>query len=73
MKKYLKKKGIETKIQHEYLICDHKPFVKNNGKKKFSVGNKLKNRILSLPIDENLKTYEVDMVIKNINTFFNDR
>ena len=40
--------------------------------KKFSVGNKLKNRILSLPIDENLKTYEVDMVIKNINTFFND-
>ena len=73
LKKYLKKKGIETKIQHEYLICDHKPFVKNNGKKKFSVGNKLKNRILSLPIDENLKTYEVDMVIKNINTFFNDR
>lgn len=73
LKKYLKKKGIETKIQHKYLICDHKPFVKNNEKKKFNVGNKLKNRILSLTIDENLKTYEVDMVIKNINKFFNDK
>ena len=55
------------------MICDHKPFVKNNEKKKFNVGNKLKNRILSLPIDENLKTHEVDMVIKNINKFFNDK
>ena len=33
------------------------------------MGNYLKNRILSLPIDENLTNLQIEYIIKKINNF----
>jgi len=70
LKKFLEKKGIETKIQHKFLITDHKAFKKYNKNIKFNVADKLKNKILSLPIDENLIKKEINYIIKNVNKFY---
>ena len=69
LKNYLKKNKIETKIQHQYILSDHAPFKFKNNKIKFEMGNYLKNRILSLPIDENLTNLQIEYIIKKINNF----
>ena len=40
-----------------------------NHKKYFSNGNKLKNKILSLPIDENLNVNEINYIVNKLNQF----
>ncbi len=67
--KFLKKNNIETKIQHQNLIYQHKMLKHLNHKKYFSNGNKLKNKILSLPIDENLNQNEIKYIVKKLNQF----
>lgn len=72
LRKYLKdKKGIETKVQHPYIISDH-PGLKNrfNLSKKFPIGNKIKNEILSIPVHEKLSKKEIYYVVKSINNFY---
>jgi dTDP-4-amino-4,6-dideoxygalactose transaminase len=70
--RHLSKKGIETKIQHPYIICDH-PGLKNifNNKKDFPNGNKIKDQILSIPIHEKLSKKEIAYVSETINRFYN--
>lgn len=68
--KFLSKNKIETKIQHKYLVYDHRPF--KNLKNNCPNGNKIKKQILSLPIDENLTHKQVKFVIKKVNFFFNE-
>jgi dTDP-4-amino-4,6-dideoxygalactose transaminase len=70
LKQFLHKNKIETKIEHPYLICDHKPFKKNNKLKNFKKGNEVRKTILSLPIDENMTKKEINYTIKKINEFF---
>ena len=67
--KFLKKNNIETKIQHKNLIYEHKMLKYLNHKKYFSNGNKLKNKILSLPIDENLNVNEINYIVNKLNQF----
>ena len=67
--KFLKKNNIETKIQHKNLIYEHKMLKYLNHKKYFSNGNKLKNKILSLPIDENLNVNEIKYIVNKLNQF----
>lgn len=71
LKKYLERKNIETKIQHPYLIYQH-PGLKNsfNYKKKFPVGNKIVNKILSIPVHEKLSQKEIKYVYNSINNFY---
>ena len=73
LKIFLKKKNIETKIRHPYLISDHFPFKKNNENYKFKNGKKIIKNILSLPIDENMSLKQIKYVIKNINLFFDQK
>ena len=70
LKKFLYNNKIETKIEHPYLICDHKPFKKKNKLINFRKGKQLRNKILSLPIDENMTKKEINYTIKKINEFF---
>jgi len=70
--KYLKKKGIETKIQHPHIISDH-PGLKSsfNNNKDFPNGNIIKEKILSIPIHEKLSKKEIIYVSDTINRFYN--
>lgn len=72
LKKYLSiTKGIETKIQHPFIISDHPGLKdKHNLSKKFPVGNKIKKEILSLPIHEKLNKKEIFYIIKAVNNFY---
>ena len=66
--KYLNKNGIETKTYYQYLIYDHKPF--KNLKNICPNAEKLKKKMLCLPIDENLSKKQIQYVINKINSFY---
>tara|TARA_B110001450_G_C17645150_1_gene490899 strand:+ start:999 stop:2087 length:1089 start_codon:yes stop_codon:yes gene_type:complete len=68
--KYLSKNGIETKIQHPFIISDH-PGLKNKFNKKFLNAKKIANKILSIPIHEKLKFKELNYIVKKINKYYN--
>ena len=68
---YLKKTGIETAIH--YPVPIHlQPAAKFLGYKKgdFPVCEQQSERILSLPIHQNLKSNEIERIAESINTFF---
>ena len=69
LKKYLEKKGIETRIKHPVLMCDQPGYLL---KKKYKVPNsrRLVKRILSLPLHENLSNKEISYMTKQINSFY---
>ena len=67
---FLKKKGIECKIRHRYLICHHRPFKKKNNLKNFKTGLKISKSLISLPIDEKLTFKQINYVVKNLNSFY---
>lgn len=69
LKRYLESKLIETRIQHSKLIQDHYGF-RELKKFKCHNGNILKNKVLSLPVHENLKRDEILTVIFHVNKFF---
>lgn len=66
---YLNKNGIETKIQHPFIISDH-PGLKNEFNKNFFNARKIANKILSIPIHEKLKFDELNFIVKKINNFY---
>jgi dTDP-4-amino-4,6-dideoxygalactose transaminase len=73
LRNYLKKAGIETAIH--YPIPIHlQPAAKFLGYKRgdFPVCERQSERILSLPIHQNLQTNEIERVAKAINTFLQD-
>lgn len=66
--KFLKKKGIETKIQHKNLLCDHAGF-KNSRKDRFVNARKITSQSLCIPIHEKLDKSELFYIVENINIF----
>jgi len=70
--KYLKKKGIQTKVEHPILIPNQIAFKKKYEykKKEFPVANNLVKKILSIPIREDLKNTEIYFIINSINKFY---
>ncbi|MDA9696711.1 DegT/DnrJ/EryC1/StrS family aminotransferase [Candidatus Pelagibacter sp.] len=70
--KYLKKRRIETKIEHPILIPNQVAFKKKYKYKKleFPVANNLVKKILSIPIREDLKNSEINFIINSINKFY---
>lgn len=69
LKEYLEKNGIETKIQHPYLMPDQ-PAYKEGAKKCCKNSEILVKKILCLPIHEKLSIEDIDYVIENIKSFF---
>lgn len=67
---YLNKKGIETKVQHPFIISDH-PGLKNKYNKGLSKSKSIAERILSIPIHEKLKKSELKYITFQINKFYN--
>ena len=69
LRKFLSKKGIETKIFHEPLVCDAPVY---KGKKKAFVPNarKVLKRSLIIPCHEKLTLSQVNYVIKAFKLFF---
>ena len=68
---FLKKRKIETKIQHKYLISDH-PGLKNqfNKTKNFTNGVFIKNNTLSLPIHDKITTRQIKKICGLVNKFY---
>jgi dTDP-4-amino-4,6-dideoxygalactose transaminase len=69
LKSYLEEKGIETKIQHPYLMPEQ-PAYKTNVKGKYENAMKLVKRILCLPVHEKMSEEDLDYVIENVKAFF---
>lgn len=68
---FLKRNGIETKIQHKYLISDHKGLKsKYNQKTFFPQGNFIKNNTLSLPIHNKITDKQIKKISNLINKFY---
>ena len=68
---HLKRHGIETKIQHPYIISDHLGLKsKFNKSHYFPNGNQIKKKILSIPVHEKLSSKQVAYVTRVINKFF---
>jgi dTDP-4-amino-4,6-dideoxygalactose transaminase len=66
---FLEENGIETKIQHRELM-PHQPAYSKNGLGKFSNGEEIVNKILCLPISENLSKQEIEYVVEVIKKYF---
>ncbi len=65
----LSKKGIETKIQHPFIISDH-PGLKNNLHGSLKNTRFISKRILSIPVHEKLKRKQLQYIVDNINKFY---
>ena len=68
LKRYLEKKGIETKIQHKILIPQQKAYLKYL-KKDIPNAERVVKKILCLPLYEGLSFNKLDYIIKNVNEF----
>ena len=66
--KFLRKRGVETKIQHRKLLCDHIGFKKSK-KGPFVNARKIINESLCIPIHERLSKNDLFYITKNINMF----
>jgi len=69
LKRYLEKKGIETKIQHKILIPHQKAYLKYL-KNDIPNAEKVVKKILCLPLHESLSISNLNYIIKNINEFY---
>ena len=70
LKKFLKKKGIETAIHYPNPIHKQRAYKNNFGNIKLNNTEKYAKEILSLPINAYLTDKEVGYVVKNIKFFF---
>lgn len=66
---HLKKKGIETKIQHSPLIPHQKAFLKYY-KKDIPNAEKIVKKILCLPIRDELTQKNINYIVNSINNFY---
>mgnify|MGYP001311227375 CR=1 FL=1 len=71
LKDFLKAKGIETKIQHLYLM-PYQQFNKENTIERPKNAEKLIKQILSLPTTEKLKFEDMKYVVNCIKEFYNE-
>lgn len=69
LKSFLEERGIETKIQHPFLMPEQ-PAYKTNVKGRYENAKKLVKKILCLPIHEKLIEEDLEYVINNIALFF---
>lgn len=69
LKAYLEEKGVETKIQHPYLMPEQ-PAYNTDVKGRYENAKRLVKRILCLPIHEKLSEEDLDYVVKNVRSFF---
>ena len=70
LKKFLESKGVETKIQHPYLM-PYQLIYNKNPRDKLKNANKIVKEILCIPANEKLKSEDVDYIISCINEFYN--
>jgi len=69
LKEHLEKNGIETKIQHPYLMPEQ-PAYKKGVIGRYENARSLVKKILCLPIHEKLAIEDLEYVVKNIKAFF---
>ena len=69
LKKYLEERGVETKIQHPYLMPLQKAYSVAN-RAQYTNAQKLVKRILCLPVHEKLTKEDVDYVAVTIREFY---
>ncbi len=73
LKKYLEKKGILTAIHYPYLIFEQKAYkrrFKPINDKKFPVSIQLSKKILTLPINQYLKSKDIKKICTEIKNFY---
>jgi dTDP-4-amino-4,6-dideoxygalactose transaminase len=69
LKQYLDEKGVETKIQHPFLMCQQ-PIYQKLLKKPVVRAERIVQEILCIPIHEKLSRAEVEHVIDSVESFF---
>jgi dTDP-4-amino-4,6-dideoxygalactose transaminase len=69
LKQFLENEGIETKIQHPYLMPDQPAYTKS-ARGEFSNARKLQKTILCIPVHEKLSEAEREYVAAKIIRFF---
>jgi dTDP-4-amino-4,6-dideoxygalactose transaminase/methionyl-tRNA formyltransferase len=69
LRKFLEGKGIEVKIRHPLLLCDH-PAYRHLKRAPLPNAERLVKEILSLPIHDKLSDAQVDYVIDSVGEFF---
>lgn len=69
LKKYIESRGIETKIQHPYLMPDQ-PVYRNNPRDKLTNAQKIVKEILCIPANEKMTIQDMDYVLQNIKEFY---
>jgi dTDP-4-amino-4,6-dideoxygalactose transaminase len=69
LKSYLEENGIETKVQHPFLMPEQ-PAYQSNVKGRYENAKVLVKKILCLPVHEKLSIDDLDYVIENIISFF---
>ncbi len=67
---HLQEKGIETKIQHPYLM-PQQPYYRDAARGSFSNAERLVERILCIPANEKLTRADVEYVVECIRGFYN--
>ena len=69
LKAFLESRGVETKIQHPYLMPDQ-PAYRQNVRGEFARARQIQQRILCLPIHEKLTEDQIAHVASTIKEFF---
>jgi dTDP-4-amino-4,6-dideoxygalactose transaminase len=69
LRQHMEKRGIEVKIRHPLLLCDH-PCYRHLSRSPLPVAERLVKDILSLPIHEKLTGTQVEYVIDCVTEFF---
>lgn len=69
LRNYLYAQGIETKIKHPVLLCDH-PAYPCNPRPQIPVADRLVREMISLPLHEKMDTTDIDYVCDSIYQYF---
>jgi len=69
LKDYLQSRGIETRIQHPYLM-PQQPAYRRGRRGEFANAERLYKRILCIPVNEKLNRNQVDFVAASIKKFY---
>jgi UDP-2-acetamido-2-deoxy-ribo-hexuluronate aminotransferase len=69
LRRFLEDRGIEVKIRHPLLLCDH-PCYRDLERPSLPVAQRLVNEILTLPCHDKLTDDQVEYVIDSVAAFF---
>ena len=70
LRSYLHAHGVETKVKHPVLLCDH-PVYQCQPRPAIPVADRLVSQMLSLPLHEKMERSDVDYVCQVISDFSN--